>query len=139
MNIKLLVVLSLFLPNCLWAQYQIKGIAKDNKGNRIDFAGVILSKGNISISGTITDSAGTFIFTNIGKGDYDLSISYLNTFENKIALKIESDTFVAMTLDSTFKQLDEVVIDGKKPIIERKIDRLVFNVENSIGASSGKH
>jgi hypothetical protein len=35
------------------------------------------------------------------------------------------------------KQIQEVEITAKKKLIERKIDRLVFNVENSISASGG--
>jgi hypothetical protein len=35
------------------------------------------------------------------------------------------------------KQIQEVEITAKKKLIERKIDRLVFNVENSIAASGG--
>ena len=35
------------------------------------------------------------------------------------------------------QQLQEVVITSKKKLIERKVDRLIFNVENSISASGG--
>ncbi|NAW51840.1 hypothetical protein GNY06_10860 [Elizabethkingia argentiflava] len=35
------------------------------------------------------------------------------------------------------KQIEEVEIIAKKKLIERKIDRLVFNVENSISAAGG--
>ena len=35
------------------------------------------------------------------------------------------------------KKLDEVAINGLKPLIVRKADRLVFNLENSIAASGG--
>ena len=35
------------------------------------------------------------------------------------------------------KQIQEVEIKAKKKLIERKVDRLVFNVENSISATGG--
>lgn len=35
------------------------------------------------------------------------------------------------------KQIEEINIKGKKKLIERKVDRLVFNVENSISATGG--
>lgn len=35
------------------------------------------------------------------------------------------------------KEIKEVVLVGKKPLIERKVDRLIFNVENSVAASGG--
>ncbi|QYS88988.1 hypothetical protein [Flavobacterium davisii] len=35
------------------------------------------------------------------------------------------------------RQLEEVVIKAKKKLIDRKVDRVVFNVENSITATGG--
>lgn len=35
------------------------------------------------------------------------------------------------------KEIQEIVIEGKKKLIERKADRLVFNIENSISATGG--
>lgn len=40
-------------------------------------------------------------------------------------------------IDSLAKEIKEVKITGKKKVFERKIDRLVFNVENSIIANTG--
>ena len=34
-------------------------------------------------------------------------------------------------------ELEEVVITAKKPTIKRKVDRLIFNIENSIVSSGG--
>jgi hypothetical protein len=39
--------------------------------------------------------------------------------------------------DTTKVQLQEVFVQGKKKLYEQKVDRLVFNVENSINASNG--
>jgi hypothetical protein len=40
--------------------------------------------------------------------------------------------FQSQTKDSVSKEskIQEVVLEGKKPLIERKADRLIFNVEN---------
>jgi outer membrane receptor protein involved in Fe transport len=47
--------------------------------------------------------------------------------------------FQSQTKDSVSKEskIQEVVLEGKKPLIERKADRLIFNVENSIATSGG--
>ena len=34
-------------------------------------------------------------------------------------------------------KLEEVIISAKKPTIKRKVDRLIFNIENSIISSGG--
>ena len=51
-------------------------------------------------------------------------------------VEIPKDTLkIIMLADS--KELKEVTVSASKPIIERKIDRVTFNVENSIIASGG--
>ncbi len=44
---------------------------------------------------------------------------------------------INFTLDKDDIELKEVAVISKKPLIERKVDRVVFNVENSITAAGG--
>jgi outer membrane receptor protein involved in Fe transport len=39
--------------------------------------------------------------------------------------------------DTTKVQLQEVFVQGKKKLVEKKIDRLIFNIENTISATGG--
>ncbi|RZM28564.1 MAG: TonB-dependent receptor [Pedobacter sp.] len=53
------------------------------------------------------------------------------------AQKKSADTTQVKSDTAQVKKLNEVAISGVKPLITRKVDRIVFNLENSIAASGG--
>lgn len=90
----------------------------------------------------VSDQSGKIHFQNIEAGDYTLSL-ILQGFEKynteKISITAANPVLnlSAITLSVATKALNEVVIEAKKPFIEKKFDKLIVNIENSIVASGG--
>jgi len=117
-------------------EYSIKGKLVDQKKHAIEFALVTLFK-NDSISGqTYTDSLGVFNLS-IRSGNYNILIEQFGQeiFKKKINLYQNIDFGILPTKASL--ALDEIVISTRKKLIERKTDRLIFNVENSTSTLEG--
>jgi hypothetical protein len=55
----------------------------------------------------------------------------------KIILLIFCIVPFAVIAQELTRQLKDIVVSGSRPVIERKIDRVIFNVENSVIASGG--
>ncbi|MBN8091223.1 hypothetical protein J0J17_24875, partial [Vibrio vulnificus] len=80
------------------------------------------------------DENGTFVIEDIPSGDYDFKIVYFgkNLNNQKLSLTESIDLGVIQIKDNN--QLDEIVVQAEKKLIERKVDRLVFNTANSISS-----
>lgn len=126
----------LVFPLSVFAQVSITGRIKDNMGKSIEIAEIQLTNAAKTISKSeLTDVNGIFSIT-IESGNYDLKIKQLGSvvYEKNIAVNKNIDLGI-IQVDNA-KKLDEITIINKKKLIERKVDRLVFNVANSI-ASQG--
>lgn len=91
------------------------------------------------VKGEATDENGNFLFENIAPGKYELSVQYLGfvTFVKEIPELATGATLdlgtMALVAEST--NLSEVTVRSKVPFIEKKLDRLVVNVESGIIAA----
>ncbi|TSE06933.1 TonB-dependent receptor domain-containing protein [Aquimarina algiphila] len=125
------------IPILSFSQYDITGKVMNEK-EPIPFANVILTQedGNI-VNGGITDEDGNFSIT-AKKGNYKLIISFIGYVDMNQDIELfDTINLGTITLTDSTTSLDEVVIKTTKKVIERKPDRLIFNVENSIAASGG--
>jgi len=127
--------LVLLLPFQLSAQQKLNGIVNDEKGKPLDAATVTLSQNGQVVNSQLADM-GKFTFSNLNQSAYQLSVSLIGYKPLLRSFNLPKDS-LKLTLLSDSKELKEVAITFKKPTIERKIDRVVFNVENSIMASGG--
>lgn len=132
------IVLSIYLlfPIFMLAS-EIKGTVYD-EGGILSFANVFLTNQNGEIvAGAISDEKGEFIF-DITEGDYELTVSFIGFVDYKKQLSVSGDVNLGkIVLERDQNTLNEIVVVSKKKLIERKVDRMVFNVENSIAASGG--
>lgn len=86
---------------------------------------------------TVPDEAGIFEFANVKPGNYWITVSY-SGYKKYISAPIQVDasnatsTLPDIQLQAQETSLSGITVVSKKPFIERKIDRLVVNVENSI-------
>ena len=121
------------------AQIKLSGTITDvSTNNPIDFANIaLLKQDSIFVAGVETDDKGKFIFTNIIKGDYILSISFLGYNTSLIAINnLEKDLDIGdVPLSTSDISLNDVVITGKSVI--RKADRqLILPSQAQINAAS---
>lgn len=118
----------------------ISGSVKDNANKPLPAATVSLlnAKDSSLVKTDVTDNKGNFEISTTKEGSFLLSYSsigfdqqYSAVFEKKNG---EPVTIQAVSLQNASSKLKEVTIVAKKPMIEVKADKTVFNVEASINA-----
>ena len=119
----------------------VKGKVTDTNGKPVSAATVTLIKAIDSslVKAAVSNNEGNYEFEKIKKGSYLLKITSVNhsPFFTKTFDLEESGNYNAGTvsLETVSKQMKDVVVVAKKPMIEVRADRTVFNVENSINAT----
>lgn len=133
-----LILIVFFNTQLLSAQeYTVKGVVINGEKKPVEFVHVSLLKNDtLFVNGTTTDCLGSFSLK-VEKGNYLLILERFGTEY----LKKEVD--IIQSLDLGEIQINEsvllegVTVNARKKLIEQKVDRLVYNVENSVSASGG--
>ena len=133
---KKLLVFSVFLWTslCFSQQFSVEGQVVDSKRNPIAFANVVLVHRDTSdiLKGTTTNDTGYFKIDNIDKGNYTLKLSFLGFGDHFIKMNLIGNVDLRkIILEESMETLGGVTVVAKKPTVNRLVDRLVFNVENS--------
>lgn len=128
-----------FLTTAINAQ-KITGVIRDSTQKPVEFATIMLmhSPDSVFIKGAVTEGDGSYVFENVVAGKYYINASMigLKNFSTLPFTVSEKDvTLNAITLKSLENELKTVTISTKKPTIEVKADRLVFNVAESLSAT----
>ncbi len=118
-------------------------VAEKNSGNPIEFANIALYESGKEkpLDGTVTDDKGNFKLKNIKNGFYKLTVTFIG-FETKTFDSLEiSDKKSSVDLGKidieAGKTLNEVNVEEEKPLIETKIDKLVYNADKDITSKGG--
>lgn len=97
-------------------------------------------KDNKVASGGLTDSKGKVAIQNVATGEYKLIVGFIGYISKTVIVKTtpSKPDFNAgnIALAGGASNLKEVTIEGRKAVIENKIDRLVYNAEAD-GTSAG--
>jgi hypothetical protein len=139
---KKIVLLLLFLSSAaLSAQmkpiWNITGKVIILANNPVEFAEIILiTKDSIVVKSELTNEKGNFLLQ-VQQGWYKLQIRQAKKIVFSKNIELNTDLDMGIITFNDANQLESVTIVSKKKLIERKVDRLVFNVENSITASGG--
>lgn len=135
----ILLAFIVFIPNRVFSQNQVRGQIVDKENQPVSFANVVLLNAKDSVSvikGMISEDDGSFLFEEIENRPYVLKISFLGFADYIKRFEVEGNTNLGkIELQETSNSLDEVTVKARKPKIERKIDRISFNVENSVISS----
>lgn len=135
------ILLIFIIVNIFHAQAEIvklSGIVKTENDISLELANVTLKNDTSdNLLGTSTDQEGQFEFQ-VSPGQYTLTINYLGyeTYTSKIHINANIDIGI-LHLKADARLLNEVTVYAPKKLFERKTDRLVFNVENSIISTGG--
>lgn len=130
----LLLFTGLLPSDALSQQIQLKGQVAENKQPYF-FSDVYLIA-NDTLH-TTSDDKGFFNFDLHSKGNYALQIVSFNQIIHEQTLSIEANTDLGVIEVSSAQQLDEVVIETSKKIMQRQADRFVYFVENSTASVGG--
>ncbi|WP_087093739.1 TonB-dependent receptor [Elizabethkingia anophelis] len=132
----LFLFLLFFADNAVAQQYILKGKVVNQSKQPVEFVNITLLKDGQQIVGqSLTSELGTFLFK-AEKGNYTLILEQFGKEYFNQQIELFKDTILGdFAIDSSVV-LEGVTITSRKKIIEQKVDRMVFNVENSI-ASQG--
>ena len=125
----------------LFAQGHVKGSIRTADGQPSIATNVfVLKTGDSTLAkADLTDDKGNFDIELPGAGNYFVRCSALGyeTYSGKAFAIGNTGTHTepAITLGGTSTQLNTVTVAARKPMIEVKADKIVFNVENSINAT----
>lgn len=137
---KTIINLLLLIPFLGLSQdIKFSGLVHNSKKQPVEFVTVSLLNPSDSLvyKKTITDEKGIFEINAIAKGNYVLKVSAIGFTDYSEVVSIEKpENSRQIILTEITNNLEEVTISSKKPTIKRKIDRLEFNVENSILSSN---
>jgi len=115
--------------------FQISGSVKDTDGVPLPLANVLLlrARDSAQIKGTSADDIGRFTLKDIEGDLYFLHATYFGYKSVLVPLEVRSDIRIgALIMEEEGESLNEVVVTGQRPTIERQADRIVFNVENTV-------
>lgn len=127
-----ILILCLFPLSLLAQDVYLTGKIYNKQHKPIEFANINLSQPTTGLTySTITDSLG-FFSLKVKPGEYVFQASVLGKLLLKKTLNIlHNESVGTLELENTH-QLESITITGSKKLFERKIDRIVFNVENSV-------
>lgn len=124
--------------------YIVEGRIQDTENQPIEFANVTLHRLEDSslVKGTLTDQSGDFQMTIHQASTYFLKASYIGyetVFTTSFSLFNGKKDIGLLLLPKTAINLEGITVTSQKPFIERQLDKLIVNVDNSIisaGASA---
>jgi hypothetical protein len=134
----ILFVAILLLSNFLFSQQsQIIGNVIDGKNNAIEFAEIrLLTQDSIAVKSEFSNAQGLFAIQ-ATHGNYIIQVRHLKDIIYSKNIDLHKGINLGNIKVNSIQEIKEVVVEGKKKLIERKVDRLVFNVENFISATGG--
>jgi len=139
MKTRILIIALLFSVTTVTVFAQdltIIGRVIDQNNTPIDAAEVLLFADNKYIASELTAETGEFTVKNLVSGNYFLLIRQLgDSLYSQTVQLTQSVDLGTLTAKYTPKLLQEITITGRRPFIENKGDRLVFNVASSIFAT----
>lgn len=125
---KLLAVALFIFPLALVAQNKLSGTIFNGSGESHYYCKLLLIRDSAVLKTISTDSVGNYAFEMLPSGMYKLSIRVpFQTIDTLI--EVDGPTLFSLKIVDG-KNIEDVVIIGKKPTVIQKVDRTIFNPEN---------
>lgn len=119
------------------AQHKIEGRILEKNDTPIDYAEIQLLQGvDKLVSQVFTNTDGIFKIENTPSGNYTLKVIYLGQTLNQQDIVVSNNIDLKDIIVTNDQKLDEIILQAEKKLVERKVDRLVYNTANSV-ASQG--
>jgi len=130
-------------PGHALAQAVVTGHVLDQeKKEPVSFATVVLRAGGPEgkvVQSALADETGHFAFKNLAPGSYQLSVLNVGYATYGQALPLAAGKpaldLGPLALAPAAQKLAEVVVTGRRPLIEQKLDRVTLNVAGSVLAA----
>ncbi len=129
-----LFLLCCCLTQLSWAQIYLRGSIQDESQKPIEFANVFITSktDQAVVDGNISDGQGKFELKVKEAGEYTVTISFLGYTDYSKDLLVGQDVDLGLIqLETAESFLGEVVVTAERAVIEKRENKLVFNVEQS--------
>lgn len=136
---KISILLALFTIqfNLLAQDFLVKGSIVNQNKQPVEFVNVIVFKNNsLQPQGTITDNQGLFELK-LKSGIYKIVLAQFGEEHYSTQIDVKKDINLGEIEIKESQTLDNVIVTARKKLVKRKVDRLVFDVENSASATGG--
>ena len=123
---------------------QLRGSVCNAAREPLEFANILLLQVADSslIKTGLSDEKGRFSFADVRPGTYRLRVQALGYHDGRsapltVAAGVASPLLPPLLLLPAAQQLGDVLVTARKPLVERKIDRLVLNVDQLPAVAGG--
>ncbi len=123
---------------------KFSGVVLDENNEPVPYATVSIlnTENNEILTGTIAEGDGKWVIKNIPEGKFKVSISFIGyapitSGPFTVTGKGESYDLGNTILEPSSTELDEVVVEGERELIEDKVDRIVYNAEQDLTTAGG--
>jgi len=123
---------------------KISGLVVDSTDMKpVSFATLTLTLAGSQkpVNGAVADEKGQFSITKVPVGNYNIAISFIGykTLSKSISIDEKNDN---INLGKIFvfpvvTELKEVTVEGKKDLIEEKVDRTIYNADQDATSKGG--
>ena len=132
-TICLIYILSIIPISMLSQTYNITGRVLDQQKKAVNYAEIILSTtDSLPLQSQLCQEDGTFILNNLNASTYLIQIKTLGKIHFSQIINLSKNIYIGDIIVEPSIELQEVTVFATKKIFEHKIDRLVFNVGNSM-------
>jgi len=121
-------------------QAKVSGLLQDTQGKPMDYASVSLlqAKDSSLVAGTLSTEAGAYVFAHVKPGTYLImasAVGYNKAISQPFTVNNADVTVPLLKVIQATRDLNTVTVTASRPIVERKVDRLVMNVAGSVLAA----
>lgn len=128
---RLTIILLIFSLQSIYAQINISGRIINSDNNPIEYVSTELFIKDSLIYQTVTNENGEYLFSDVKPDQYLLKVRHFAFEKDSVQyINVEKNTVLNFQF-STDQLLEEITIESKKPVLQREIDRLRFNVEDT--------
>lgn len=118
------------------AQVKITGKVHSADHLPLPLATAYLMKANsaVVLKAVVTNEYGEYQFTDVGPGNYLVEakmVGYTSNRSSSFAIDKSDYSPAVIELIADNRKLEEVTVEGKRPMVESKPGKLILNVENS--------
>ncbi|MDQ7948154.1 MAG: outer membrane beta-barrel family protein [Pedobacter sp.] len=120
------------------SKFVFTGTIEDAKGNIIPFASVGLFEGTVRLNGSISNEKGSYQLSHdfLLRHPYKLKVSSVGYLTKEITFIFPDTNAIRHIILAEDRQtLKTVSVTGTKPLMERRTDRFIVNVEDSFLAN----
>ncbi|MDF2476989.1 MAG: TonB-dependent receptor [Sphingobacterium sp.] len=130
------LLLNFLIVSFVQAQVKVSGKVHTTNNIPLPLATAYLMKANsaIVLKAVVTNEAGEYQFLDVGPGSYLVEakmVGYTSNRSGPFDISKSDHSLAVIHLDADNRKLQEVTVEGRRPMVESKPGKLILNVENS--------